>query len=59
MLQQQLDGQGTELRETRQNLEWREREMNTLREEHTRSEQLLQQQLQQCKTILAQLEAEL
>ena len=73
MLQQQLEEQGAELREVRQNLEWRERELNTLQEERTRSEQLLQQQLQaykeraetqsteNCalKSILAQKETEL
>ena len=73
MLRQQLEEQGAELREMRQNLELREREMNTHQEERTRSEQLLQQQLQACKehaetqstencrvkSMLAQREAEL
>ena len=49
MLQQQLEEQGVELRETRQTLECRERDINTLQEECTRSEQLLRQQLEEYK----------
>ena len=49
LLRQQLEEQGAELREMRQTVERKEREMNNLQEESILSEQLLRQQLEEYK----------